>query len=247
MAIARTIVTTKRHAPSSALIAKPGLQRGGFFLSAHCHMCAHGCAAHSPCEAECSFRSKHCRELIERLARERRLTRTGCNQASHARRRLPMFRKLVLASAALATLGVASIASVAPASAGWRRPSPSSSLGAPLHRAPGDHRRRLWLLAQAVYRNAVWRDREARQRLLLSRHAGRRRSPGSQKGPGLLSSELDLFPNSVGSKPARIAAQLPPVGSFTLEAPTTSVAPEAGTLSRLATFSRPQRPDGSHA
>ena len=30
-----------------------------------------------------------------------------------------MFRKLVLASAALATLGVASIASVAPASAGW--------------------------------------------------------------------------------------------------------------------------------
>jgi hypothetical protein len=32
MAIARTIVTTKHRAPSSALIAKPGLQRGRVFL-----------------------------------------------------------------------------------------------------------------------------------------------------------------------------------------------------------------------
>src|SRR5262245_26146757 len=35
----------------------------------------------------------------------------------------------------------------------------------------------------------------------------------------------------------------PPVASLTLATPTTSVAPAAGTLSRLATFSRPQRPD----
>lgn len=39
----------------------------------------------------------------------------------------------------------------------------------------------------------------------------------------------------------------PPVASFTFASPTTSVAPEAGTRSRLATFSRPQRPDGSHS
>src|SRR5262249_50794555 len=39
----------------------------------------------------------------------------------------------------------------------------------------------------------------------------------------------------------------PPVESFTFEAPTTTVAPASGTLSRLATFSRPQRPDGSHS
>ncbi len=32
MAIVRTIVTTKHHAPSSAPIAKPGLQRGRVFL-----------------------------------------------------------------------------------------------------------------------------------------------------------------------------------------------------------------------
>jgi hypothetical protein len=37
----------------------------------------------------------------------------------------------------------------------------------------------------------------------------------------------------------------PPVASFTFAAPTTSVAPASGTLSRLATFSSPQRPDGS--
>lgn len=36
-----------------------------------------------------------------------------------------------------------------------------------------------------------------------------------------------------------------PVASFTLGRPTTSVAPAAGTLSRLATFSSPQRPAGS--
>jgi hypothetical protein len=39
----------------------------------------------------------------------------------------------------------------------------------------------------------------------------------------------------------------PPVASFTFANPTTSVAPEGGTLSRLATFSKPQRPDGSQA
>lgn len=38
----------------------------------------------------------------------------------------------------------------------------------------------------------------------------------------------------------------PPVAPFTFAIPTTSVAPAAGTWSRLATFSRPQRPDGSH-
>src|SRR5262249_36000487 len=38
-----------------------------------------------------------------------------------------------------------------------------------------------------------------------------------------------------------------PVASLTFAKPTTSVAPAAGTLSRLATFSRPQRPDGNHA
>ena len=39
----------------------------------------------------------------------------------------------------------------------------------------------------------------------------------------------------------------PPVASFTFANPTTSMAPEGGTLSRLATFSNPQRPDGNHA
>src|SRR5256886_1536918 len=33
----------------------------------------------------------------------------------------------------------------------------------------------------------------------------------------------------------------PPVASFTFASPTTSIAPEGGTLSRLATFSNPQR------
>src|ERR1700730_9818121 len=37
----------------------------------------------------------------------------------------------------------------------------------------------------------------------------------------------------------------PPVAPFTFANPTTSVAPERGTLSRFATFSRPHRPDGS--
>src|SRR5215210_3933860 len=39
----------------------------------------------------------------------------------------------------------------------------------------------------------------------------------------------------------------PPVASFTFATPTTRVAPDAGIRSRLATFSRPQRPDGSQA
>src|SRR5262249_35293693 len=39
----------------------------------------------------------------------------------------------------------------------------------------------------------------------------------------------------------------PPVASFTFANPTTSMAPEGGTLSRLATFSNPQRPEGNHA
>src|SRR5262245_28735476 len=39
----------------------------------------------------------------------------------------------------------------------------------------------------------------------------------------------------------------PPVASFTFAKPTTSMAPTAGTLSRLATFSNPQRPDGNQA
>ncbi len=39
----------------------------------------------------------------------------------------------------------------------------------------------------------------------------------------------------------------PPVASLTLGAPTTRVAPLAGTWPRLATFSSPHRPDGSHS
>ena len=39
----------------------------------------------------------------------------------------------------------------------------------------------------------------------------------------------------------------PPVAPFTLGRPTTRVAPDAGTLSRPATFSSPQRPDGNQA
>src|SRR5262249_261969 len=39
----------------------------------------------------------------------------------------------------------------------------------------------------------------------------------------------------------------PPVASFTFANPPASVAPEGGTLSRLATFSKPQRPEGSQA
>jgi hypothetical protein len=60
----------------------------------------------------------HCQELIERIDARHRQTSTGCDQAS-GKRRLKMFRKFVLASAALAALGVASLASTAPASAGW--------------------------------------------------------------------------------------------------------------------------------
>ena len=39
----------------------------------------------------------------------------------------------------------------------------------------------------------------------------------------------------------------PPVAPLIFGAPTTRVAPRAGTRPRLATFSRPQRPAGSHA
>src|SRR5437660_8696867 len=39
----------------------------------------------------------------------------------------------------------------------------------------------------------------------------------------------------------------PPVAPSTLANPTTRVAPDAGTWSRFATFSSPQRPEGSQA
>ena len=78
--------------------------------------------------------------------------------------------------------------------------------------------------------------------------AGRRERPLAEEGLKLSSSMI--FPKTGvhfrdhAYTSARMRAG-PPVASFTLGSPATSVAPVAGTLSRLAMFSMPQRPAGS--
>ena len=62
----------------------------------------------------------------------------------------------------------------------------------------------------------------------------------SSPKPGLINFQRACRDQIERDQPGRAAG-----ASFTFAIPTTRIAPEGGTFSRLATFSRPQRPDGS--
>ena len=68
---------------------------------------------------------------------------------------------------------------------------------------------------------------------------------GKCKAAGFFCFYPPIFREGKARHTNAITRARPPVESFTFEAPTTRVAPASGTLPRLATFSSPQRPDGS--
>src|SRR5262245_1596804 len=80
----------------------------------------------------------------------------------------------------------------------------------------------------------------AAQTLLVGRRAHQSHRPRPQKG-------AEVGPPLLVRHTSASTRVGPPVAPLNLGAPTTSVAPRAGTLSRLATHSSPQRPEGSQA